>query len=439
MIPATGSSSMRSSCRTLYEVAVVLLAGMTGALWFARSGHTDPMQPSLQPRSYEERTGSVFLLVPKSPLQAPSVRELRLPPFADATSVWGATGRDLRGRIWLGVSAQSSGMSAHLFQYDPEADAWHDRGAVVVQLQAAGLYRQGEGQIKIHSKIIVADDGWLYFASTDEDGEHEDGTVLPRWGGHLWRLNPDNARWQHLLAVPEGLVAVSGVGRYVYALGYWGHVLYQYDTATGKTKRTVVGSVGGHVSRNFLADVNGHVYVPRVTMQRGGKASAALVEYDSDLQELVATPLHFYLGPQESAKDNHGIVGLAYLADGHLVFTTHRGHLYLIELQHGSPAKVTAIGWFHPKGETYTPSLFALDGHSLLAGVTQRGSRFEWVVFALQTRRATALPLDTKGMHDVLLYGSVSRDHAGRFYVGGWAANQTGGQRPLVLQLNATP
>src|SRR5438093_7456759 len=157
---------MRSSWRSLYGVTLALLAGMIGAWWCARSGHTDPTQPSLQPRSYEERTGSVFLPVPQSPWQAPSVRELRLPPFADATSIWGATGHDLQGRIWLGVSAQSSGMSAHLLQYDPEADAWHDRGAVVVQLQAAGLYRQGEGQIKIHSKIIVADDGWLYFAST---------------------------------------------------------------------------------------------------------------------------------------------------------------------------------------------------------------------------------------------------------------------------------
>jgi hypothetical protein len=397
------------------------------------------MQPSLQPRSYEERTGSAFLPVLKSPSQAPSVRELGLPPFADATSIWGATGRDLQGRIWLGVSAQASGRSAHLLQYEPEADAWHDRGAVVAQLEASGLYRQGEGQIKIHSKIIVADDGWLYFASSDEEGEHDDGTALPRWGGHLWRINPDNAGWQHLLAVPEGLVAVSGVGRYVYALGYWGHVLYQYDTTTGMTRRITVGSVDGHVSRNFLADVNGHAYVPRVTVQPGGTASATLVEYDDDLQELAATPLDFYLGPHESVNDNHGIVGLAYLADGHLVFTTHRGYLYLIEPQLGGPAKVMAMAWFHPEGETYTPSLFALDGHSFLAGVTHRGSRFEWVVFALQTRRATAFSLDTRGLQNVLLYGSVSRDQAGRCYVGGWAANQTGSQRPLVLQLNTTP
>ena len=55
-------------------------------------------------------------------------------------------------------------MSAHLLQYDPETDAWEDRGSVVDQLRAAGRHRQGEGQIKIHSRIITADDGWLYFA-----------------------------------------------------------------------------------------------------------------------------------------------------------------------------------------------------------------------------------------------------------------------------------
>jgi hypothetical protein len=75
-------------------------------------------------------------------------------------------------------------MSAHLMRYDPTIDAWHDRGAVVDQLKAAGVHRDGEGQVKIHSKIIPADDGWLYFASMDEDGENPSASTPPRWGGH---------------------------------------------------------------------------------------------------------------------------------------------------------------------------------------------------------------------------------------------------------------
>jgi hypothetical protein len=60
-----------------------------------------------------------------------------------------------------------------LLQFDPDTGAWHDRGTVVDQLKSAGLYRQGEGQVKIHSKIVPGDDSWLYFASTDEEGEME--------------------------------------------------------------------------------------------------------------------------------------------------------------------------------------------------------------------------------------------------------------------------
>jgi hypothetical protein len=410
-----------------------VVGALVGALLCAVSGGADPAR---RPSAYEERIGSFFGPAPATPIEAaPPTRELPLPAFTDATAIWGSMGRDLRGRIWIGVSASAPGMSAHLVQYDPEADVMRDRGAVVDPLKAAGLHRAGEGQIKIHSRIITADDGWLYFASTDEDGEQEDGTVLPRWGGHLWRVDPDSGGWQHLLTASEGLVAISGVGRYVYVLGYWNHVLYQFDTATGKSKRTVVGSVGGHVSRNFLADVNGHAYVPRATRSSQGKVTAALVEYDSGLQELAATPLEYYLGDE----DNHGITGLAYLADGRMVFTTHRGYLYLIEPQAGRAAKVSPLGWFHPRPETYAPSLFSVDGRRFLAGVTQREGRFDWVVFDLQTRRSTAHLLDTKNLKEVLLYGSISRDKAGRFYVGGWAANPAGRERPLLLQVGAPP
>jgi hypothetical protein len=87
---------------------------------------------------------------------------------------------------------------------------------VVDQLGAAGLRREGEGQIKIHSKIIPADDGWLYFASTDEDGENASANLPPRWGGHLRRIDPRTNQWRHLIATGGGLIAAAGVGRYIY-------------------------------------------------------------------------------------------------------------------------------------------------------------------------------------------------------------------------------
>jgi hypothetical protein len=418
------------------KTGIVLLAGAATAIVFWSDGPPLPGEAGVAALSYEQLTGSLYGPSPKDLFRAPQVQELQLPRPPDATSVWGATGRDPEGHIWVGVSARSSGMSAHLLEYDPGADTWHDRGAVVDQLKAVGVYREGEGQIKIHSKIITADDGWLYFASTDEEGESPDGGVLPRWGGHIWRIDPTSKRWEHLSAVPEGLVAVNGVGRYLYALGYWNHVLYQLDTSTRALRRTVVGAAGGHVSRNLLVDARGHAYVPRLGSSSDRGAIVQLVEYDTDLREIAATPLEFYLG-KGSARANHGIVGLTFLADGRVLFTTHIGYLYLIEPKGAGPATVTPVGWFHPAGEAYAPSLFSLNRSSMIAGVTSRGGRVEWVVFELRSRISAAYPLPLGDLEKVLLYGSISRDNSGRAYLVGWAADGTGGQRPLVLQVGA--
>jgi len=423
---------------TLHKLALLLLALLCGVAATDRTSTADPVgtfAPRLKPQSYEELTGSKFLPPLGNPFQPPDTREAVMPSFTAAQSVWGATGRDVRGRIWVGVSAGGTETSAHLYRYAPDANAWKDCGAVVDQLRLAGLHRKGEGQNKIHSKIIPAGDGWLYFASTDEEGEKDDGSALPRWGGHLWRVDPDSCRWQHLKAVPEGLVAASGVGRYIYALGYWGHVLYQYDTSSGSTTRVVVGSVGGHVSRNFLADVNGHAYVPRIIRAANGRLAAMLVEYDHQLREIAATPLSFYFG-KTGVNSNHGIVGIVYLPDGRLLFSTHFGRLYVIEANVGKPASVTDIGWFHPDGNAYTPSLFVLGGSNLLAGVARRQYKYEWVVFDVQARLARAFPFAVHGLKNVLIYGSITRDNTGNFYVGGWARGEDRRLRPLLMQVS---
>jgi len=421
--------------RRRWALVVVSLVSAACAimLYLAYQNTVRPDASGSESRSYEDLTGSLFDASAQHPFAPPNVREVALPPVPGGAAIWGATGRDLDGHIWVGVSANVPGGSATLLQFDPETGVWHDRGKVVDQLTAAGLHRQGEGQAKIHSKIVPGADGWLYFASTDEEGESE--ATLPRWGGHLWRTKPDMEGWQHLLAVPEALLAVNGVGRYIYALGYWDHVLYQYDTLTGRHNRVVVGSTGGHISRNFLADRFGHAYVPRLVARPGDAISATLVEYDSELREVAATPLEDYLGTR-SPSANHGIVGIVYLADGRLLFTTHRGQLYMIQPRSGLPALVTPLGWFHPDGEAYAPSLFALGSAGLVAGVTERTGIFEWVVLELNTRISGAFPLDIKGLRNVLLYGSVNRDRTGRAYVGGWTSSESGGTRPLMLQID---
>lgn len=114
--------------------------------------------------------------------------------------------------------------------------------------------------------------------------------------GHLWRIDPRTYQWQHVAAIGEDLIATASAGRYVFALGATNHVLYRYDTASSTTKRVVVGSIAGHVSRNLFADARGHVYVPRAFARGDGKAFADLVEYDDNLVAVAATPLDYYFG-----------------------------------------------------------------------------------------------------------------------------------------------
>ncbi len=383
-------------------------------------------------------SGTTFIDAPADLLGVPHVRELSVPRILDGNAIWGATGRDARGHIWFGVSAWSPGMSAHLFEYHPVVVHWLDRGGVLDQLERLGLRRDGEGQIKIHSKIVTGDDGRLYFASSDEQGEREDGSAPPRWGGHLWRIDPRTNEWEHLAATREGLVAVNGYGRHLYALGYWNHVLYQYDTAHRTLLKATVGSIGGHVSRNFLVDARGHAYVPRTRQSLDGTAAAELVEYDAQLREIGATSLAHYFG-DESPGANHGITGLTWLADGRLLFTTHIGQLYEIDPRGEQPATVRALGWFHPEGERYAPSLFPLGAGTRIGGITQSGSRFDWVVRDVRSGTASAHRIDTGNLQNVLLYGSMTRDDTGRGYLVGWASDGAGGQRPLVLQLGCLP
>lgn len=361
------------------------------------------------------------------------VQSLDVPDIRGAFAVWGATGADSRGHIWIGVSTQDPlAASAHLLELSPESGELADRGNVVAELQRLGLARAGERQMKIHSRIVEGGDGHLYFASMDETGERADGSQLPTWGGHLWRLRA--GRWEHLAGTPEALIAVAAGGPFVYALGYFNHVLYQFDTRSGQLKKTVVGSAGGHVSRNFFADGRGHVFVPRVA-RTGAALSAFLVELDQQLTPVAETPLRDYF--DRGLEDSHGIVAVHPAPGGSWFFATSKGRLYRVTPASEGAADVGDAGWFHPAGPRYVASMFRDDRSGALHGVaapTNYGSRtFEWVT-RTEDGRSTAVPFryEESGLFpaNALLYGSISRDRAGRMYVVG-----TMRSKPLVLRI----
>jgi hypothetical protein len=357
----------------------------------------------------------------------PLVRPIQIPSFPGSYAIWGATGSDSRGHIWVGVSSRGIKVpSAHLFEFVPETDKLIDRGDVVSALKGAGLWRQGEGQQKIHSKIVQSSDGHLYFASMDEQGENEDGSKLPTWGSHMWRLKMPGLAWEHLFSAPQGLIAVGGGAGYVYALGYFDHVLYQFDTRTGKTRSVRVGSVDGHISRNFLCDARGHVYVPRLLRQGEIETSpiVTLVEFDAELKEVGQTTLKHYLLRNPTLC--HGIVAFQMLADGSICFVTHVGFLYRVIPNDTTASEVREVGWIHPKGKSYTASLFTQDGARYLYAQSRASGekQYDWLKYDLESRSATISPFEVNGtslppIEQGLLYGSSVKDFKGHFYVVG--------------------
>jgi hypothetical protein len=96
--------------------------------------------------------------------------------------------------------------------------------------------------------------------------------------------------------------------------------------------------------------------------------------------------------------------------------------------------KVRGLGWIHPRGESYAASLFSLGDSASIAAIAAGQRGYEWVVMDLRSGISSAFPLDTQGLKDVLLYGSISRDTRGRAYAAGWHAISRG-KGPLLLQI----
>jgi hypothetical protein len=413
-------------------VAALAGAGILAGAYFDLASKASPA-----PMSYADRMGTVFTALPKDLSALPQVREIPIPYFDHSDAIWGSSGRDNSGHLWFGVAAEGRGRSAHLLEFDPQSGKLTDRGDVVNELKHAGLYRPGEGQLKIHTKIVQAEDGYLYFGSFDEEGETNDKTS--KWGGHLWRYRPGASHWEHLFATPQSIIALAGNGPWIYALGYWDHVLFQYNVRTGSWRHVTVGSVPGHVSRNIVADINGHVYVPRVRARDAAEAahsgqplSAELVEFDTDLKEVASTPLEHHA--DRAGPGSHGLIGFAYLADNSIAVTTFVGYLYRIVPSQKGPAKIDPVGWIDPDGSSYAASVFPIDGRRFLAAVTSRKGKIEWVIYDLMARTSLTQPLSLPGKNQ-LIYGTSTRDDEGRFYLVGRQEAGPGANKPIALQL----
>ncbi len=387
----------------------------------------------LPARSFENRVGTIFTPLPRDILSPPAVEIIELPRTSrNLDAIWGASGKDDNGNIYFGISSHDSDYgSSFLYQYNPSTEQFLSQGDTVRELKNNDSYREGTRQNKLHSKIYQANDGYLYFSSFDESGEDEG--INPVWGGHLWKKLPNSQNWEHVMSTPEALIAVNTNGRYVYALGYWGHVLYQYDTKTGKTGKVVAGSVNKHVSRNFIVDEEGHVYVPSLSYVDSQDIKVELTEYDTQLNVIATYPLPSYQA--ENMNHHHGIVGYTSMKNGNIYFTTSDGGLYLISPFKSQTQKLKYIGMMHPDGNAYIPSLFTIDGEELVVGVgVGKRKYYEWIVYETTIDMSYSTKLDLDNLKNLALYGSLTKNNDGEMYVVGRHHTHDGYQ-PILLKL----
>ena len=254
-----------------------------------------------------------------------------------------------------------------------------------------------------------------------------------------------NNRWEHLLGRSRGLDSRGGISRIhpsIARLLRSRPVPVQLHK-TAATRSIHVGAAGGHISRNCLADHRGHVFVPRLQAKRSAAADmvTTLVEFNPLLQEIGESPLGHYTQTRDD--NSHGLVGVQPLADFSLAFNTDQGYLYRVWPRAEGPAVVEELGWFHPNGKAYVASLFTYDGMRFLMGITSRvvrnEQRYEWVVYDLATRDSLAVPvtlppIEGRPNQQPALYGSVTRDNQGNFYLGG-VHHRDSRDWPILLQV----
>ncbi len=394
-------------------------------------------------RPFDLKVGTKFTRLPANIFKAPTLEEvpIKLPAqINNADAIWGATGRDDEGNIYFGVSTHgidkdigNDSRTAYLYQYNPVTLESVLQSDVITELKRAGIYREGTGQNKLHSKIYQANDGYLYFSSFDEAGEDEG--INPTWGGHLWRKKPHLLEWEHVLSTEEALIAVNTNGRYVYTLGYWNHVLYQFDTQTQKTTRIVVGSVSTHISRNFIVDENGQVFVPYLKENDYNELEVFLNHYDTNLRLIAAYPMTSY--QHNKIKNHHGIIGYTSMESGDIYFTTAEGGLYQLKLTQGNEDKLLYKGLMYENTKSYTPSLFTFSGkgHILSLGKVKKQG-MQWAIYDLYSSTEIHFPVKTKLWRNLNFYGTLTKDNAGAFYIAGnQKVKGRKGNQPLLIKM----
>jgi hypothetical protein len=408
----------------------VIVAGLS-----LLKGCTDPAQNAVNLSEKAEMQREAVPTLSTKHFRPPVFTELSADFEFPGLAVWGATGKSSGSRLYFGLSsADGEAASSYLLMHDTVENISSLQSDALTQLKRADLYEAGMRQSTLHSQFMMAPDGLLYFTSMDYSGQT--ARRNPTWGGHMWRKFPEAENWEHVFETNEALIALNVHERFVYALGYWGHVLYQYDTQSQSRNKITIGAVPGHRSRNFVISGSGHVFVPRTERTSDGSVISTLVELNDKLGISDVHPLPDYW--MTNGSDNHGIIAYAEMNNGDVYFTVATGGLYHITQVPSGRHKVNYLGKFDPEfSQSYIASLFSPDGESLIVGLGRNSSTtgYYWFIKELSTGIAVNYPLPELGDNQ-LLYGSMTTDSEGNMYIAGQDNRDRLAPGPIIYKVS---
>ncbi|WP_395344648.1 hypothetical protein PN836_007755 [Ningiella sp. W23] len=357
--------------------------------------------------------------VPVSYFKPPLLKQLPLVIDETGEMIWGAATADVDGNLFFAVSSyQQDNNSASLLKYIPDSALTIPRSDVITQLASEGNLDDDIIQDRIQGNMAMAEDGYLYFVSMDYKTETREKQSL--YGGRLWRKLPQSTNWDLVLNSDASLATVHTHGQFVYTLGHWGHVLYQYNTQTQRSTNIPVGSVPGHYSRDFLVDASGSIFVPRIEKLQDGEINAVLVEIDESLGVADFHPLNHYWNGDGFG--NHGIVSQTLMENGELYFVTSGGYLYKITQNEVGRNVVHELGLFDTQQTNmYISALYSPDNNSLLVGLgrSKEHDEYRWFIRELNTQTTVSYPIVEMPKQSLLLYGAGKNEQGLPLIVGG--------------------